>query len=351
MSNDNAQPVWAGSLCFTSIWAFLSVQRNETETPRSLPSSSLRTATQQFTTHNETQTNTHSQPMTQEKKKVPFVPQLAIAGVSGCLAWCLTHPFENLKNRIVKAEPHTPLMQTVRETCNSGFYKGLSGGIYRQIVYATVRLGCYEPFRDCICSDPANPSILERAAAGASAGAFASVLTSPIEVCLVLQTSSAEKVSFASAGKRVLEQSGIAGFWRGIGPLMARATVVGICQVAMYDQCSTFLRKHNVEKKRNWSPNMIFCMASGFTAIFYSIITMPIELARIKMSSQLGNGKLKYRNVPQTVMTVVREEGVLAVYDSFLPYASRCSIHTISCFFIMEVLAGAYWRKVRGVGV
>lgn len=282
------------------------------------------------------------------KKKVPLIPQLAISGLSGCLAWVLTHPFENLKNRIVKAPPHTPLLQTVRDTQKSGFYKGISGGIYRQIVYATVRLGCYEPFRDQICKNPADPTLLERAAAGASAGAFASVLTSPIEVCLVLQTSSAEKMSFSTAFGRVLQQSGVTGYWRGIGPLMARATVVGICQVAMYDQSSSFLRKYNVDNKRNWSHNTIFCMASGFTAIFYSIITMPIELARIKMSSQLGSGaQLKYRNVPQTVMTVVREEGVLAVYDSFLPYASRCSIHTISCFFIMEVLAGVYWRNIH----
>ena len=41
----------------------------------------------------------------------------------------------------MKAPVGTPFMQTVKETKASGFYKGLSGGIYRQIVYATVRLG------------------------------------------------------------------------------------------------------------------------------------------------------------------------------------------------------------------
>lgn len=288
--------------------------------------------------------------MSQDAKKLPLGPQLTISGISGCLAWCLAHPFENIKNRIVKAPPHTPLSQTIRETAKSGFYKGLSGGIYRQIVYATVRLGCYEPFRDQICRDPAHPTMIERAAAGASAGAFASVLSSPIEVCLVLQTSSPEKLGFSTAAKRVLSQSGVAGFWRGIGPLSSRATVVGICQVAMYDQCGSFLKRYNKTNNCNWSHNTIFCMASGFTAVFYSIVTMPIELARVKMSSQLGSGsQLKYRNVIQTVATVVREEGIMAVYDSFLPYATRCSIHTISCFFFMEYLGAAYWRYVRGV--
>lgn len=288
--------------------------------------------------------------MSQDAKKLPLGPQLTISGISGCLAWCLAHPFENIKNRIVKAPPHTPLSQTIRETAKSGFYKGLSGGIYRQIVYATVRLGCYEPFRDQICRDPAHPTMIERAAAGASAGAFASVLSSPIEVCLVLQTSSPEKLGFSTAAKRVLSQSGVAGFWRGIGPLSSRATVVGICQVAMYDQCGSFLKRYNKTNNCNWSHNTIFCMASGFTAVFYSIVTMPIELARVKMSSQLGSGsQLKYRNVIQTVATVVREEGIMAVYDSFLPYATRCSIHTISCFFFMEYLGAAYWRYVRDV--
>lgn len=278
------------------------------------------------------------------QKKLPLPVQLTVSGVSGCAAWLLTHPFENIKNRIMKAPPGTPLMQTVGDVQKSGFYKGLSGGIYRQIVYATVRLGCYEPFRDIICRDPAHPNAMERAAAGASAGAFASFLTSPIEVCLVLQTSSAEKVSFSLAASRVYNESGILGFWRGIGALTSRAAVVGVCQVAMYDQASSVLRKYNTSNNKNWSKNQIFVYASGFTALFYSFVTVPIELARVRMSSQLGHGPdLKYRSVIQTILKVSKEEGVLSIYESFVPYASRCSVHTISCFFIMEYLAGLYW--------
>lgn len=283
-----------------------------------------------------------------EAQKLPLSAQLSISGLSGCAAWLLTHPFENLKNRIMKAPPNTPISQTVAEVSKSGFYKGLSGGINRQIVYATVRLGCYEPFRDIICRDPKNPNVMERAAAGASAAGLASVLTSPIEVCLVLQTSSSEKVGFITAGMRVMKQSGILGFWRGLGALTSRAVVVGICQVAMYDQASSFLRAYNTNNNKNWSKNQVFVYASGFTALFYSFVTMPIELARVRMSSQLGNTNLKYKSVLQTIATIAKEEGVLAIYESFVPYSARCSIHTISCFFIMEQLTRVYWSRAQG---
>lgn len=276
-----------------------------------------------------------------QDQPTPLAVQLTISGVSGCAAWLLTHPFENLKNRIMKAPPGTPLMQTVRDTRATGFYKGLSGGIYRQIVYATVRLGCYAPFRNIITSDPKNPTIVERAAAGAAAGAFASLLTSPIEVCLVLQTSSSEKVSFSTAAGRVLKQSGVLGFWRGIGALMSRATIVGICQVAMYDQASATLRRINDERQMQWSKTQVFIYASCFTSIFYSLVTMPIEMARVRMSSQLGS-ELKYKSVLQTIAKVGKEEGFRGIYGSVLPYTGRCSVHTIACFFIMEYLAQLY---------
>ena len=106
-----------------------------------------------------------------------------------------------------------------------------------------------------------------------------------------------------------MKQSGILGFWRGIGALTSRATIVGICQVAMYDQASATLRRYNEDRHMNWSKTQVFVYASCFTSVFYSFVTMPIEMARVRMSSQLGSD-VKYKSVLQTIVKVGREEGV-----------------------------------------
>ena len=274
---------------------------------------------------------------TDSQKPLPLWISLPSSGVSGMIAWMFTHPFEMLKNRLILGEVK-PFMHTVREVHQLGWYKGIDAGLLRQVFYATSRLGLYDPIKNLLVTEGQTPTLWQRAVAGGTAGAIASLITSPIEVTLVMQTKIKERTSVASAMGIVYRDTGVSGFWRGCGPLMMRATIVGVSQVAMYDQIRSMLSAHNTANSLNWSNGFMTTVASASTGLEYALVTMPIELARVRMSSEQGHQNRKYRNVAQTIYRITREEGFSSIYRSFLPYYSRCSIHTIVCFFVLETI-------------
>jgi solute carrier family 25 (mitochondrial oxoglutarate transporter), member 11 len=292
-----------------------------------------------------------------EVSPTPPIPRwqtLCISGFAGMFAWCFTHPFEMWKNTVMMAPPGQSQLTSLKATAKRGFYTGLSSGLMRQVVYTTARLGCYPIFRDGILqsevamglkesADPSTATVLDRALAGATAGVFASFLSSPVEVCLVLQTTSkgSGKLSIIGALNSVLKSRGAKGLWSGFGALGSRAALVGVSQVAVHDQVLTMLRKRNVKRPSPLDDNIVVNIASAITALIYSAVTMPVEVARVRMSAEakLGAGvEKKYHNVVQCIGRIAKEEGVLAMYDAYLPYFSRCATHTVICFFVIEYM-------------
>jgi solute carrier family 25 oxoglutarate transporter 11 len=279
-------------------------------------------------------------------KDLPMLYTLPISGASGMIAWLFAHPFELVKNRHMLSPEGTPLSKVVHNVYETGMFKGLTAGLWRQVVYGTLRLSLYDPIRDVVCRDTKNPSVLDRAAAGAISGAVASFCSSPIDVSLVLCTKSEKPLSVPSALKLILKESGVPGYFRGVGPLTSRAAVVGVCQVGAFDQSKASLKRYNAKNNMQWSESTIFCLASSFTSIFYSSVTMPIEFARVRMSSQLGKGQQKYRSLLQTIFLVTKEEGFFKMYFPFVPYCARCTAHTIIAFFILDSLKAAALKYV-----
>lgn len=81
-------------------------------------------------------------------------------------------------------------------------------------------------------------------------------------------------------------------------------------------------------------------MSSGF---IYSLATNPLESAKNRMAFQKPeNGVLPYRTTIQTITTVARSEGVLALWNGFLPYYGRCGGHTVAMFVALEQIRSLY---------
>ena len=82
-------------------------------------------------------------------------------------------------------------------------------------------------------------------------------------------------------------------------------------------------------------------MASG---LLYSIITQPLETAKNRMAFQKPDpvtGQKLYRSTLQTVASVARSDGILALWNGFIPYYLRCGGHTVFMFISVE-----YFRKL-----
>lgn len=76
------------------------------------------------------------------------------AGLSGCITECFVLPVDTLKARLMMDESRagsflknikTAASKLHKEGGFRSFFKGLSPGLHRQIVFASTRIGLYEP--------------------------------------------------------------------------------------------------------------------------------------------------------------------------------------------------------------
>mmetsp|Transcript_43905 Transcript_43905/g.171593 ORF Transcript_43905/g.171593 Transcript_43905/m.171593 type:complete len:305 (-) Transcript_43905:1199-2113(-) len=284
--------------------------------------------------------------------------KFATAGLGGIGGWILIHPFNTVAIRMNLASASgagTPAAGsffsfTRNVVANEGFltlYNGLSAGILRQVFYATSRFGLYEVFRD-ISAKYREPDLASRLGVGILSGACAAYISCPAEVTLVRMSNdkalpAAERRNYSSvlnAAYRIATEEGITTFWRGSTPFVMRAMLVGATQVGTYDQFKVMYRGYGVPD----GISNVFC-ASMSAGLLYSLITMPFETAKNRMSFQKKDpktGELMYRATGQTIRTIASKEGVLALWSGFLPYYGRCGGHTVSMFIFVEELRRIY---------
>jgi len=82
-----------------------------------------------------------------------YLKYMACAGISGSITECIALPADTIKARLMlDTTKGIPFIKACRgafnELLNEGyrsFFKGLTPGIHRQLVFASVRIGLYDP--------------------------------------------------------------------------------------------------------------------------------------------------------------------------------------------------------------
>jgi solute carrier family 25 uncoupling protein 8/9 len=82
-----------------------------------------------------------------------ILKHMGCAGFSGCLTECIVIPFDTTKARLMMDETFNGsfpkhLKKIVGKLQKEGlraFFKGLTPGLHRQIVFASTRIGLYDP--------------------------------------------------------------------------------------------------------------------------------------------------------------------------------------------------------------
>ncbi|EPY29645.1 solute carrier family 25 (mitochondrial oxoglutarate transporter), member 11 [Strigomonas culicis] len=254
------------------------------------------------------------------------------------------------KNNVLIAPRGTSQMDTFLETRQKGFYRGFTTGLIRQTVYATSRLGLYPHIRRGLLesevrlglkdnSDITRASLIERASAAAVSGAVASFLSSPVDVCLVLQTTNKERVSLPAIIGSVWGASGVKGFWRGYGALGTRAAIGGASQIGVHDHILTHLRQYNARRATPFQDNWVINTASFCTSFICTVVSMPFEYARVQLSMESKKPRgvpRRYTSTFQCLGRVLREEGLATIYSAFFPFWCKYLIHISVCFFVLE---------------
>lgn len=277
----------------------------------------------------------------------------ASSGLGGVLGWCVVHPFNTVAVRMNLAAASGKTFSFGTMVKNQGLmsvYDGLSAGIARQVFYASSRFGLFETFRDMLHEYRGKTDFASRVAVGAVTGGIAAYISCPMEVAVVRMSNDSSlpveerrnyKGVFDTAS-RITKEEGVAAFWRGSGPFVSRAMMVGVFQVATLDQFKEMYCSY-LDQKKNSIPN-VFCAAMT-SGLIYSIATMPLEAAKNRMASQKPDtktGKLPYTGTFQTLVKVSQQDGFFALYNGFLPYYLRCGGHTVSMFIAVQLIRDYY---------
>lgn len=270
----------------------------------------------------------------------------------GLLAWAVIHPMNTLGVRLNLSSATSPTGRTSFFTFsssivkNEGFltlYSGLGAGFVRQIFYATSRLGFYEVFRDGMAKRR-QLGFLERCVLASTAGGLAAVISCPAEVSLVRMSNDMalppeQRRNYKSvfdAAIRITREEGVRAFWRGSTPFMIRAAIVGASQVATYDQFKINFQSMGVPEGIQ-----LQALSSMSAGLVYSIVTMPFETAKNRMAFQKKDqvtGLFRYRGTIQTILSVATTEGILRLWNGFLPYYLRSGGHTVCMFIAIDQL-------------
>jgi solute carrier family 25 oxoglutarate transporter 11 len=289
------------------------------------------------------------------KKKIPSWVEFVIGGLAGMSGWMFVHPFDFLKTRLqlagegqsgARRGPVQVLTTVIKQEGVKALYSGLSAALMRQATYTTVRLGTYENLKGSL--EFLNPS-LRNVVSGVAAGAFGSLVSCPVEVCLIRMQADGQlkdpsmKRNYKhifDALIRIAREEGVVTYWRGATPTVARAMVVSMTQLATYDEAKRqFLSlAPGVFKKNGKETTSLHLAASLTSGLIYSAVSLPLDIAKTRMQNQFPgpDGKLPYKNLFQTVGKVLSQEGAFALWKGFLPYFMRSGGHTVGMFLFLE---------------
>mmetsp|Transcript_1634 Transcript_1634/g.2199 ORF Transcript_1634/g.2199 Transcript_1634/m.2199 type:complete len:316 (+) Transcript_1634:138-1085(+) len=289
----------------------------------------------------------------------PATPQLgkglifATSGLGGMMGWAVVHPANTVAVRSnlasTQGKPFS-FQGMIKQHGWMSLYDGLPAGLIRQIFYASSRFGLFETFRDLLHEYRGTTDFASRVAVGAISGGMAAYISCPAEVATVRMSNDAtlppdqrrNYKNVMDTATRIVKEEGLAAFWRGSGPFVNRAMMVGVFQVATLDQFKVFYTEQ-FNQTKNSIPN-VFCAAMT-SGLIYSIVTMPLEASKNRMASQKADpttGKLPYTGTIQTLSKVATENGIKALYEGFLPYYMRCGGHTVSMFISVQLIRDAY---------
>lgn len=230
-----------------------------------------------------------------------------------------------------------------------GLYSGLSAAIARQMTYTTMRLGFFDEIKGQLKQRGVKESLLTRAVTGMSAGALASFLACPVEVCLVRMQADGRLPLDQRRGYRnvfdalwrVGTEEGVLTYWRGAGPTVLRAMVVSCTQLGTYEQAKASY------KELGMRDGMSLQLASSLTAgLVYSLASLPLDTAKTRMQSQMSGERL-YRSTGQTLLKIATEEGPLRLWKGFSAYFLRGGGHTVAMLLFYEQYKASAQRYLQ----
>lgn len=235
------------------------------------------------------------------------------------------------------------LLRISREEGVQALYKGIAPALLRQASYGTLKIGLYNYFKRVLVANPKDETLFSNVIAGVVSGTIAAAVANPTDV-LKVRMQSGSSLSYSQRSsclrffRKIYQEEGVKGLYRGVGPTVQRAAVLAGVLLPSYDLCKkTFL---------GWGLDdriTAHFMASFCAGLLGTAATNPMDVLKSRMMNQ---SVLKQHSTPTHIynssfhcfVTTLRTEGPLALYKGFIPAYLRLGPWNIIFFITYEKL-------------
>ncbi|EOA26375.1 hypothetical protein CARUB_v10023352mg [Capsella rubella] len=196
-----------------------------------------------------------------EDSKIPIPSSLLAGACAGVSQTLLTYPLELVKTRLtiqrgVYKGILDAFVKIIREEGPTELYRGLAPSLIGVVPYAATNYFAYDSLRKAYRKLVKQESIgnIETLLIGSLAGALSSTATFPLEVARKHMQVGAVggRVVYKNmlhALIRILEQEGIGGWYRGLGPSCLKLVPAAGISFMCYEACKKILVENNNEEE------------------------------------------------------------------------------------------------------
>lgn len=243
-----------------------------------------------------------------------------------------------------KAKPSI-VRTTIRIVRTQGIfalYNGLTASWLRQLTYSTTRFGIYETSKQILVGDSGNaasiPFFKKVILAGVS-GAAGGFVGTPADMINVRMQNDVKLPPDQRRNYRsglhglisVYRNEGVKCLFNGATTATARAVLVTIGQLSMYDQYKYLLLTHmDAIFADDLLTHFTSSLLAGATA---TTLTQPLDVMKTRMMNAAPG---EYKSIADCAASIFRSSGPLGFFKGYVPAFVRLAPHTILMFVFFE---------------
>jgi solute carrier family 25 uncoupling protein 8/9 len=276
-------------------------------------------------------------------KQMSLMAKLGSAGLAACWAEFVTLPIDSAKVRLQLGHN---MGDVLKKEGMKSLYRGLAPGLQRQAIFASLRIGLYEPIRDQVSKitddNAQSPRLHTKIMAGLCAGFIGISFANPTDLIKVRMQGDASLASKHGGTfgvyKHVIKTEGVKGLWKGYNVNVLRNSVITCAELVGYDCAKEHLMGQGMEDGIR-----AHATSAMFAGLCASIIGNPIDTVktRIFRSSDAAYSGPKYTGICDCFYKTVSNEGALALYKGFLPNFIRLGGWNVVMFVSLEQIKKA----------
>jgi solute carrier family 25 uncoupling protein 8/9 len=141
------------------------------------------------------------------------------------------------------------------------------------------------------------------------------------------------------AYRSIVRADGLAGLWTGLGPAVARNSIINATELASYEQCKEALIAAGAQD------GLPVHIGAGVGAgLMATLIGNPVDVIKTRVMSSGTPGAAVYRGALHCAVSTLRGEGLGAFYQGVVPQFFRLTGWSVVMFVTMEQLKKA-WKQ------